>query len=124
MIHDVSTIDLLQDKLDARRKRFLIWLKKNPEVWTEFVKLSLMAIDNGRSHYSAWLISAHIRCDREIKASDGDYKISNERIVWLARYFHHKYPQHRGFYKTRPMKEEKQIEELKSKPHNVVQFYR
>ena len=119
-----DTIDMLQEKLDMRRKRFLKWLSENPDVWTEFCHLSLMAIQNGRKHYSAWLISARIRCDREIKSSDGDYKISNERIGWLARYFHHKYPQYKGFYETRPLKEEKQIQELLAKPDNVVQLHR
>ena len=122
--HYTSTVDMLQSRLDARRKRFLKWLSKNPDVWIEFVNLSLMAIRSGRKHYSAWLIAARIRCDREIMSSDGDYKISNERIGWLARYFHHKYPDYKGFYKTRPLKEEKQIEELLAKPNNVVQLHR
>ncbi len=122
--HHISTVDLLQSRLDARRKRFLKWLSENPDVWIEFVNLSLMAIRSGRKQYSAWLIAARIRCDREIMSSDGDYKISNERIGWLARYFHHKHPEHKGFYKTRPLKEEKQIEELKARPYNVVQLHR
>ena len=78
-----------------------------------------MAIGNGRKHYSAWLIAARIRCDREIQSSDGEYKIGNERIGWLARYFHHKYPEHKGFYETRPMKEERLLTELGSRS-NVI----
>ena len=70
--HYKSTVDMLQSRLDARRKRFLKWLSKNPDVWIEFVNLSLMAIRSGRKHYSAWLIAARIRCDREIMSSDGD----------------------------------------------------
>lgn len=114
-----TTADRLRERLAARRKRFLVWLSKNPDVWVEFANLSLMAIGNGRKHYSAWLIAARIRCDREIQSSDGEYKIGNERIGWLARYFHHKYPEHKGFYETRPMKEERLLTELGSRS-NVI----
>jgi hypothetical protein len=117
-----TTADMLRERLTTRRKRFLKWLSKNPDVWIEFANLSLMAIGNGRKHYSAWLIAARIRCDREIQSSDGEYKIGNERIGWLARYFHHKYPEHKGFYKTRPMKEERLLTELRCES-NVIPLY-
>lgn len=117
-----TTADRLRERLNARRKKFLVWLSRNPDVWVEFANLSLMAIGNGRKHYSAWLIAARIRCDREIQSSDGEYKIGNERIGWLARYFHHKYPEHKGFYKTRPMKEERLLTELRCES-NVIPLY-
>lgn len=117
-----TTADRLRERLNARRKKFLVWLSMNPDVWVEFANLSLMAIGNGRKHYSAWLIAARIRCDREIQSSDGEYKIGNERIGWLARYFHHKYPDHKGFYKTRPMKEERMLTELGSRS-NVIPLH-
>jgi len=117
-----TTADRLRERLNARRKKFLVWLSRNPDVWIEFANLSLMAIGNGRKHYSAWLIAARIRCDREIQSSDGEYKIGNERIGWLARYFHHKYPDHKGFYKTRPMKEERMLTELGSRS-NVIPIH-
>ena len=117
-----TTADRLRERLNARRKKFLVWLSMNPDVWVEFANLSLMAIGNGRKHYSAWLIAARIRCDREIQSSDGEYKIGNERIGWLARYFHHKYPDHKGFYKTRPMKEERMLTELGSRS-NVIPIH-
>lgn len=121
MIHS-TTADRLDERLRVRRKRFLAWLTKNPEVWTEFVSLSLEAIDKGRKHYSAWLIAAVIRHRHDIKSSDGEFKISNERIGWLARLFHHKYPEHKGFYETRPMKEERLLTEMRSRS-NVVPLY-
>tara|TARA_Y100000114_G_C11762444_1_gene330651 strand:- start:5318 stop:5695 length:378 start_codon:yes stop_codon:yes gene_type:complete len=121
--HQITTVDILKDQLNKRRKNFLVWLKKNPEVWTEFVNLSFQAINAGRKQYSAWLIVAHIRVSREIKSSDGTFKISNERTGWLARLFHHQYPEYQNFYKTRPMKEERLIEEYLSKPNNVIQLY-
>ena len=37
--HYKSTVDMLQSRLDARRKRFLKWLSENPDVWIEFVNL-------------------------------------------------------------------------------------
>ena len=117
-----TTADRLRERLNARRKKFLVLLSMNPDVWVEFANLSLMAIGNGRKHYSAWLIAARIRCDREIQSSDGEYKIGNERIGWLARYFHHKYPDHKGFYKTRPMKEERMLTELGSRS-NVIPIH-
>ena len=117
-----TTADRLRERLNARRKKFLVLLSMNPDVWVEFANLSLMAIGNGRKHYSAWLIAARIRCDREIQSGDGEYKIGNERIGWLARYFHHKYPDHKGFYKTRPMKEERMLTELGSRS-NVIPIH-
>ena len=117
-----TTADMLRERLTTRRKRFLKWLSENPDVWIEFANLSLMAIGNGRKHYSAWLIAARIRCGREIQSSEGEYKIGNERIGWLARYFHHKYPEHKGFYKTRPMKEERLLTELRCES-NVIPLY-
>jgi len=113
------TVNSLEGVLALRRKRFLAWLKKNPDVWTEFVSMSFEAIGNGRKHYSAWLIAAVIRHRHDIKASDGEFKISNERIGWLARFFHHKYPEYKDFYATRLMKEERLLTELKSRS-NVV----
>tara|TARA_B110001454_G_C12641113_1_gene401226 strand:- start:492 stop:875 length:384 start_codon:yes stop_codon:yes gene_type:complete len=121
MIHS-TTADRLRERLGTRRKRFLKWLSKNPDVWIEFVSLSLEAIGSGRKHYSAWLIAAVIRHQHDIKSSDGEFKISNERIGWLARLFHHKYPQHKGFYETRPMKEERLLTEMRSRS-NVVPLY-
>jgi len=117
------TVDKLEARLAARRKNFLDWLKQNPDVWKSFVELSFKAISAGRKHYSAWLVSAVIRYNQDIKSQDGEFKISNERIGWLARFFHYKYPQYKGFYATRPLKEEKMLTELKSHS-NVIPLHR
>jgi hypothetical protein len=63
------TVDMLRARLDARRTRFLKWLSENPDVWLEFVNLSFTAINNGRKHYSAWLIVARITSIRSITGS-------------------------------------------------------
>ena len=129
------TVDRLEVALAARRKNFLTWLRQNPDVWKGFVELSFKAIRAGRKHYSAWLVAAVIRYNHDIKSEDGEFdandvithnrqfKISNERIGWLARFFHHKYPQYSGFYATRPLKEEKMLTELKGRS-NVIPLYR
>jgi hypothetical protein len=117
------TVDKLEARLAARRKNFLDWLKQNPDVWKGFVELSFKAIKAGRQHYSAWLVAAVIRYNQDIKSQDGEFKISNERIGWLARFFHYKYPHYKGFYATRPLKEEKMLTELKSHS-NVILLHR
>ena len=117
------TVDKLEAALAARRKNFLDWLKQNPDVWKGFVELSFKAIKAGRQHYSAWLVAAVIRYNQDLKSEDGEFKISNERIGWLARFFHYKYPQYKGFYATRPLKEEKMLTELKSHS-NVIPLYK
>tara|TARA_R110000823_G_scaffold140014_1_gene270007 strand:+ start:171 stop:527 length:357 start_codon:yes stop_codon:yes gene_type:complete len=98
-------VDTIKNSLDLRKENFLLWIKKNPQVWEEFAKLSLEAIKSGRKQYSAWLVAAVIRYRYDIKSSDGEFKISNEKIAWLARLFHEKYPQYKNFYVTRPMKD-------------------
>ena len=117
------TVDKLEARLAARRKNFLDWLKQNPDVWKGFVELSFKAIKAGRQHYSAWLVAAVIRYNQDLKSQDGEFKISNERIGWLARFFHYKYPQYKGCYATRPLKEEKMLTELKSHS-NVIPLHR
>lgn len=104
MFEDIK-VDKIKNGLDLRKENFLLWIKKNPQVWEEFVKLSLEAIKSGRKQYSAWLVAAVIRYRHDIKSSDGEFKISNDRIAWLARFFMEKYPQYKNFYTTRPLKE-------------------
>mgnify|MGYP000382475859 CR=1 FL=1 len=53
-----------------------------------------------------------IRWDREIETQGGDFKISNDYISFYARLFHARHPQHKGFFRTKPFKEEKLIEKL------------
>ena len=48
----------------------------------------------------------------EIETQGGDFKISNDYISFYARLFHARHPQHKGFFRTKPFKEEKLIEKL------------
>ena len=81
-------------------------------MWEAFEEYTLRAIQSGRKHYSQWAIINRISWDREIETQGGDFKISNDYISFYARLFHARHPQHKGFFRTKPFKEEKLIEKL------------
>ena len=102
----------LENELQKRKKAWWDWHKKNPEVWLKFEEYTLQAIASGRKHYSQWAIINRIRWNTEIETSGGTFKISNDYIAFYARLFHARYPEHNGFFRLKPFKEEKEMAEL------------
>ena len=90
--------DILQEKLDKRKKKWWEWHKKNPQVWDKFEKYTLEAINSGRKKYSHWAIINRIRWHNEIETKGGDFKISNDYICFYARLFHARHPQYKDFF--------------------------
>jgi len=102
----------LRERLEKRKRKWWEWHKRNPLVWEKFKEYALEAISSGRKHYSHWTIVNRIRWNREIETNGGEFKISNDFICFYARLFHAKYPEYGDFFKLKPLKEEKMIEEL------------
>ena len=106
--------DILKEKLDKRKRKWWDWHKKNPQVWDKFESYTLEAINSGRKKYSHWAIINRIRWNREIETNGGEFKISNDYICFYARTFIAYNPEHKDFFKLKPLKEEKLIKELES----------
>ena len=106
--------DMLQEKLDKRKRKWWDWHKKNPQVWDKFESYTLEAINSGRKKYSHWAIINRIRWHNEIETRGGDFKISNDYICFYARLFHARHPQYKDFFTLKPLKEEKDMAMLES----------
>ena len=106
------TISQLREQLHQRKTDWWEWHLKNPHVWKLFEKYTCDAIDAGLTSYSHWLIINRIRWDFEVVTKSGEFKISNNYIAFYARLFHAYHPEHSSFFKIKPFKEEKRIEDL------------
>jgi len=99
---------MTEDRIAVRRKQWLNWHRKNPEIWKAFEKFTLEAIESGRTKYSHWAIMNRVRWHTDIETTGKPFKISNDHIAFYARAFVHKYPQHKTFFKLKPLKEERE----------------
>ena len=106
----MDRIGKLKKELDSRKKEWWAWHRMNPEVWKKFEEYTLEAIHSGnRRHYSHWAIVNRIRWNREIETQGGEFKIPNDYIAFYARLFHVKHPEYDGFFRTKKLKEEKEM---------------
>lgn len=92
--------------VDSKKQRWWDWHRANPSVYEYFERFTFEAIEKGHRKLSAWLIVNRIRWETTVVTSGGDFKISNDFIAYYARLFMHNHPEHRGFFRTRPMKDE------------------
>lgn len=113
-------LDYYKEKLEARKQKWWQWHKKNPQVYEKFVEYTFDAINSGRKHYSHWAIVNRIRWNREIETKGSEFKISNDYICFYARLFHAHYPKHDGFFRLKPLKEEKSMQDIESRSYNNV----
>lgn len=104
----------LREQLQERKRKWWEWHKENPQVWEKFLEYTLEAINSGRKHYSHWAIVNRIRWNTEIETKGKEFKISNDYICFYARLFNARFPEYNDFFKLKPLKEEKLIEELVS----------
>lgn len=90
----------------ALETAFLEFHEANPQVWDLFVRYTFEVIRAGQRHYSADAILHRIRwhVNIETKNTDG-FKINNNWSAYLARMFMQRFPHHRGFFRTREVKE-------------------
>ena len=106
-------IEHLEKQLEERKQKWWSWHKANPKVWEKFEEYTFQAIESGMKHYSQWAIVNRIRWNKEIETRGGEFKISNDYICFYARLFHALHPEYKDFFTVKPLKEEKEIAELK-----------
>lgn len=89
------------------RQRWLDWHAANQHVYELFKQFTFEAIDKGHRRLSAWLVVNRIRWETTVETNGGDFKISNDFIAYYARLFMDEHPKFRGFFRTKPLKEER-----------------
>lgn len=90
------------------RQRWLDWHAANPHVYELFKQFAFEAIGKGHKRLSAWLIVNRVRWETSVETSGDDFKLSNDFIAYYARLFMDDFPEHLGFFRTKPLKEERE----------------
>ena len=99
----IKTNEEASEYFKARKAKWWSWHKKNPQVYELFEQFSLQAIKKGHKRLSAWLIINRVRWETSVETYGDPFKISNDYIAFYSRYFMHRYPQHKGFFKLHAM---------------------
>lgn len=73
------------------------WLFDNEHIWVAFTKEAFSAQSNGYKHYSARTIVEYLRHKSMLREKDGEWKINNNVVPYLARLISRVYPE---FMKT------------------------
>jgi len=97
---------MLIEIISPTRQRWLEWHQANPHVYELFKAFTFQAIDRGHKRLSAWLVVNRIRWETTVETNGEDFKISNNFIAYYARLFMEGYPEYRGFFRTKPLKDE------------------
>ena len=78
----------------------------SPEVWRYFTQFTQELISRGFRHHSADAVLHRVRWQTAQPQNDPSnlqsYKICNDWSAFYARKFHKLFPQHAGFFRTRP----------------------
>ncbi len=82
---------------------FLVWHQDNPEIWREFERLALQAIERGVTEWGAKGVMEVVRWNIRLQTRQ-DFKVNNNWTAIYARIFSMKYPQYRDFFKYREAK--------------------
>lgn len=78
-------------------KEYLGWIKNNPMILQEFIRLAHVYRDAGNKKCSGWLLANVIRWNQDIAGTDEQYKIKNLYIAFLTRNAIWKNPELDGF---------------------------
>ena len=89
---------------DILKQQWWKWHKENPHVWDLFQRYTFDAINAGYKNYSVASIIERIRWHADIETKGDTFKINNNHKAYYARYFHHMYPNHDGFFRLRETK--------------------
>ena len=95
----------------TKKERGWAWHLENPHVYRLFKRFTFQALMKRRhKHLGAWLVVNRIRWETSIETTGEDFKISNDFIAYYARLFMAQHPEHKGLFRTKPLKEEKKNE--------------
>jgi hypothetical protein len=96
----------------TKKERWWAWHLENPHVYRLFKRFTFQALMKRRhKHLGAWLVVNRIRWETSIETTGEDFKISNDFIAYYARLFMAQHPEHKGLFRTKPLKEERHQEE-------------
>lgn len=79
-------------------REFCEWIKANPEIYSEFVRLAFEYKRAGNKKCSGWLLANVIRWNQEIKYAGSEFKIKNINIAFLSRLAILKNPELENFF--------------------------
>ena len=92
----------------SKKERWWAWHLENPHVYRLFKRFTFQALMKRRhKHLGAWLVVNRIRWETSIETTGEDFKISNDFIAYYARLFMAQHPEHKGLFRTKPLKEER-----------------
>lgn len=87
---------------DSLKHKWWEFHKENPHVYDLFQNFTLDVIARGHKHYSAKAVFERIRWHTDVETKcEREFKLSNNHTAYYARFFHHCYPQHNGFFRTK-----------------------
>lgn len=92
----------MSEALEDFNNRFDQFDNDNPKVWELFQRFTFELINKGRKRYSSDGVLHRIRWETALTTDDQTYKLNNNWSPYYARKFHKTYPQHAGFFATRP----------------------
>jgi hypothetical protein len=90
-------------RADQVREAFEKFHAANPRVWDLFEKFTLQVVRAGRKNYSAAAIFQQIRWHVDITTRSEEVKLNNNFSPYYGRMFHVKYPEHKGFFRSRQL---------------------
>jgi len=95
----------MQTTISLGDQDFCEYHQKNPQVYTQFRRVTLQTIQKGFKRYSAKGIFEIVRWHSGVRAEDPEgFKINNNFVPFYARMFMREYPQHEEFFETRKSK--------------------
>lgn len=92
-----QTITGIDTQLDHK---FNEYHANNPEIFAEFCRLTLAAIERGHRRIGAQMILEVMRWKTPVSGSDG-FKVNNNYGAYYSRMFEAKYPTHKGLFRFR-----------------------
>jgi hypothetical protein len=106
MIGDIIYEDLStrtrKDELEKAAQKFHL---SNPNFWVLFIKFTQEMANKGFSNYSTNAIFERIRWETDTVGEDGlsTFKVNNNHRPYYARWYMEKFPEHKGFFRTREL---------------------
>lgn len=88
---------------DAVEEKFVAYHRDNPHVYALFDQYAHVAIDKGKTSYSAWNVINRLRWDIDMKAVDqsSEFMISNDYIAFYARWWMERNLDYLDFFDTK-----------------------
>lgn len=81
----------------------------NEELYSEFSRIALELIGEGRTHWSADNILHHIRYKTRVHGDDGQFRVNNNLSSEFARRFMEDHPEHGSFFQLRRSKHDRKV---------------